>query len=103
LFGRGEAAILDSDHDTGGHFIERFASAFHAQVPLVPAHTRSLRPMPFATAVLGQRMVRGKGGGFSAAGSGGWTASKWFIEDNEAEAEVFFNFDLSAGVREFSE
>ena len=100
-FAGSEAIIAVPDQEIGSRFVERFARAFHTAVP-APAERRALRPTPFPTAMLGESMKREKGG-FRSAGTGNWTASKWFFEDNGNEAEVFFNFSVSDGVGEFSE
>jgi hypothetical protein len=97
----GHATIITPDAHAGGQFIERFATAFRSQVP--PARTPTpLRATPFSIAVLGEGLRRDEQG-LNGDGNGGWTALKWFLKDEALDAEVFFNFDLSAQVGEFSE
>ena len=47
-------------------------------------------------------MKRSPEGGFSGHG-GGWSATKWFLQRDGFEAEVFFNYDLTEMKGEFSE
>src|SRR6185503_14596522 len=42
-------------------------------------------------------------GGFKPGPAGGWTATKWFLQTESAEAEVFFNYSIADGRAEFSE
>jgi hypothetical protein len=53
------------------------------------------------TAVLGTSLARGAGGGFK--GRGDWSATKWFLQNGQEEAELFFNFNLVSGQAEFAE
>jgi len=53
--------------------------------------------------VLGNNLVRDPAGGFKDGRRGTWTATKWFLQAETAEAEVFFNYSLSEKRAEFSE
>lgn len=98
----GEARLSVSDAAAGARFVDAFAKAFHTQSPLI----RSNNPtglLSAQTAVLGTELVPAKGGGFRGGRDGTWTATKWFVQDEPMEAEVFFNFSLSEKRAEFSE
>ena len=98
----GEAFLAVSDPSVGAAFVEAFAKAFHQ--PLPPR--QGDKPPGFlklATAVLGSNLVRDPKGGFSAGRKGTWTTTKWFLQSDTAEAEVYFNFSAAAGRAEFSE
>lgn len=96
-----EAMIAVSDPTAGARFVEVFARAFHQPLPA----SRNDKPrgrVRIQTAVLGRNLKRNPDGGFS--GNGSWTATKWFLaEDELGEAEVFFNFSLREQRAEFSE
>jgi hypothetical protein len=100
-FGFGKSLVAVADADTGGRFLDRFATAFSTQVP-APRTRAPLRATPFSIAVLGNNMSRGPAG-LGRGDAGGWTGTKWFLQDEGLEAEVFFNYDLGARVGEFSE
>lgn len=98
----GEALIAVSDPGAGGQFVEAFARAFHAQPP--PSHGN--KPAGFLklhTAVLGEGLARDAKGGFKGGRGGTWSATKWFLQDDTAEAEVYFNYSPSEKRAEFAE
>jgi hypothetical protein len=98
----GKARMAVNDSAQGAKVIETLAQAFHA----TPPAARSGQPpchIEMTTAVLGEDLRRDPAGGFKGK-SGGWTATKWFIEDEDTgEAEVYFNFSLSSGEAELCE
>jgi hypothetical protein len=100
-FGFGKSLVAVADADTGARFVERFAGAFRTPVP--PPRTRApLQATTFSIAVLGTNMSRSLTG-VGGHDGGGWTGTKWFLQDEGLEAEVFFNYDLGAHIGEFSE
>jgi hypothetical protein len=60
------------------------------------------KPLFINTAILGKKLDREAGGGFVGEG-GGWTATKWFLEQDGRSGEVYFNYNLSKRQGEFSE
>lgn len=98
----GEAVITVADAGAGARFIETLAKAFHQTPP--PAHGQkpSLQ-VKMQTAVLGTGLVHDPRGGFKDGRNGTWVATKWFLQDEAAEAEVFFNFSTKEMRAEFSE
>lgn len=99
----GEARLALSNPAHGPYFIEAFAEAFHQKAP--PRHGE--KPPGFITiqtAQLGSNLVRDTvSGGFREGRRGGWTATKWFLQDEIAETEVFFNYSIAEKRAEFSE
>src|SRR6185369_4131920 len=86
----GEARLAVSDASAGARFIEAFAKAFHLQS--TPSHgNKPAGLLKMNTAVLGNNLVRDPAGGFKDGRWGTWAATKWFLQDETAEAEVFFN------------
>jgi hypothetical protein len=100
-FGFGRAALVAPDAATGARLVARFAAAFGAPSP-PPRAARPLSLRPFASALLGVDGERIPGGGFRSRG-GTWTATKWFLQREGLEAEVFFNYSLAEKRGEFSE
>jgi len=98
-FSFGDAVIITSSPEAGQRFVERFATAFHAEVPATRAR-HPLQATTFGMAILGRNMKEGPAGLHEG---GGVTGTKWFLQDEHLEAEVFFNFDLDAKVGEFAE
>lgn len=97
----GKVMLTVPDGGAGKRLVQTFARVFKGEVPPeVPA--RSLRPRPFSAAFLARGARRSPGGGFAGRG-GGWTATKLFLQKDDLEAEVFFNFDLGQKKGEFSE
>ncbi|MBL8956408.1 MAG: hypothetical protein JNK82_36880 [Myxococcaceae bacterium] len=82
-----------------------FADAFDAKFGGAPGPVKAKKPGPLAmgVAVLGQDVVRHKGGGFGNAGEGSWVATKLFPEVGDRQGEVFFNWSVDEGHAEFSE
>jgi hypothetical protein len=59
-----------------------------------------------ATAHLGDDLSASSGGnaGFTPGeGRGRWSATKWFVQNDGFEAEVYFNYNLADGFAEFTE
>jgi hypothetical protein len=100
-FGWGRGVLAIGNPSDGARFVELFAKAFHQELPASHGN-RPLGVVKVNTAVLGSDLVRDRGGGFKT-GRGRWTATKWFLEDENGEAEVFFNYNLSEKRAEFSE
>lgn len=98
----GEAMIAVSDATAGAHFVDVLAKAFHQTPP--PSHGQEpTLQVKMQTAVLGTGLVRDPHGGFKDGRNGSWVATKWFLQDDMAEAEVFFNFSTKEQRAEFSE
>ncbi len=97
----GKVVLTVPDAAAGKRLVETFGRAFKGPVPPEGAG-RPLRPRPFTAAFLARGARRSPGGGFSGRG-GGWTATKLFLQRDDLEAEVFFNFDLGQKKGEFSE
>ena len=98
----GEAFLAVSRPSAGAGFVEAFAKAFHQ--PLPPRQGE--KPPGFlkmSTAILGANLVRDPQGGFTTGRKGTWTTSKWFLQSETAEAEVFFNYSVATGRAEFCE
>jgi hypothetical protein len=98
----GQAVISVNNREAGGRFIELFGKAFQGKVPKLLKQPQALEPLFINTAILGENQNRGEGGGFSDEG-GGWTATKWFPENDGLSGEVFFNYNLNKRLGEFSE
>ena len=100
--GWGEAFLAASNSPAGAAFVEAFATAFHQALP--PRYGD--KPPGFLkmnTALLGANLVRDAGGGFTQGRKGTWTTTKWFLQSETAEAEVFFNYSVATGRAEFCE
>ena len=98
----GEAFLAVSNPSAGAGFVEAFSKAFHQ--PLPPRHGE--KPPGFlkmGTAMLGANLVRDPKGGYTTGRKGTWTTTKWFLQSETAEAEVFFNYSVAAGRAEFCE
>lgn len=100
-FGWGRGMLTVGNASDGARFVELFAKAFHQELPASHGDKPS-GVVKVNTAVLGSNLVRDRSGGFTT-GRGKWTATKWFFEDENGEAEVFFNYNLSEKRAEFSE
>src|SRR5437867_5998792 len=98
----GEAMIAVTDTAAGARFIESFAKAFHQKPPPSYGQRASLQ-VKMQTAVMGTGLIRDPHGGFKDGRQGRWTATKWFLQDETAEAEVFFNYSIAEKRAEFSE
>jgi hypothetical protein len=94
--GFGKGIITVPDREAGARFLARFGAAFKTAPP-PPRRATPLQATPFSIAVLGTSMKPIRGG------SETWSATKWFLQDEDLEAEVFFNYDLDGKVGEFSE
>lgn len=89
------AIFFANDREKGERLLGLFAREFRQSVP-VPKSPQPLQPLQLATAVLGENMdgSPGGGGGFRTGSGGTWTATKWFLQNEGLEAEVYFNYDL---------
>ena len=98
----GESMITVADAAAGARFVEAFAKAFHQTPP--PSHGQSpTLKIKMQTAVLGTGLIRDPHGGFRDGRNGTWVATKWFLQDETAETEVFFNYSTAEKRAEFSE
>ena len=98
----GESMIMVADAATGARFVEAFAKAFHQTPP--PSHGKSpTLQVKMQTAVLGAGLIRDPHGGFKDGRKGTWVATKWFLQDETAETEVFFNYSIAEKRAELSE
>jgi hypothetical protein len=98
----GEASITVANREVGGQFVEAFAKAFHQTSPPSHGQTPTLQ-VKVHTAILGTRQVKSPEGGFKGGRKGSWVATKWFLEDEMGESEVFFNYSAAERRAEFSE
>ncbi|MFT4181624.1 MAG: hypothetical protein QM636_06860 [Rhizobium sp.] len=94
-FSRGAFRHVPGSRPT--QFFEHLAKALAANAP--GAANAKLETLPFGMAFLRAATARLPGGGFGG-GPGNWYATKLFL--GEAEAEVYFNFNLVSGEAEFS-
>jgi hypothetical protein len=94
------AALIPSDRDKGARFVTELAGGLHAPIP-PERSSQPLRPQKLGTAVLGEHLSPPEQG--LTANGGNWTATKWFIQNEGLDAEVFFNYDLDGGRAAFSE
>ena len=95
-----EAILAVSDSDSADSFLNSLSSAFHQELP----KRRMGHPKGFFkmhTAVLGSNLNLLPDGGFG--GKGNWSATKWFLEEDGREAEIFFNFSIIDKRAAFSE
>ncbi len=99
-FSFGKAMLTVPSAVDGAKIVDRFATVFHAKPP-PGAPAQPLRFVPISVAVLGRGQARRASSGFG--GTGGWTATKLFLQRPGLEAEVFFNFDLEDKRGEFAE
>jgi hypothetical protein len=79
--------LVVPDREAGAGFLARFGAAFKTPAP-PPRTATPLQATPFSIAILGTSM-RQRG-----SVSQTWSATKWFLQDEGLEAEVFFNYDL---------
>ncbi len=89
-----------SDSEAADGFLSAFTAAFRQQLP----RRREGKPRGFLkmpTAIFGSDLERLQDGSFQ--GKGNWTATKWFLQDDDRDAEVFFNFNICEKWAEFSE
>jgi hypothetical protein len=98
----GEAVLTVADAVAGARFVETLAKAFHQPLPASRGQKPALH-VKMRTAVLGTSLVRDPRGGFKDGRTGNWVATKWFLQDETAEAEIFFNFSTKEKRAEFSE
>jgi hypothetical protein len=98
----GEAMIIVSDAAAGARFVETFAKAFHQTPPPAYGQNPTLR-LKMQTAEFGRNLVRDPRGGFKDGSGGSWSATKWFLQDDMGEAEVFFNYSPADKLAEFAE
>jgi len=85
----GEAFIAVNDSRAGSAFVDAFSKAFHQPSP--PRYgDKPPDRLKMNTAVLGANLVRSPQGGFRDGRKGTWTATKLFLQNDTAEAEVFF-------------
>src|SRR5262245_33591014 len=89
----GEAFIAVNDSKAGAAVVEVFSKAFHQASPSRYGDKPS-GSLKMQTAVLGANQIRSAKGGFQDGRKGTWTATKWFLQNEAAEAEVFFNYSV---------
>ncbi len=94
------AQILPGDRTAGAKFIADLAQALQEEIPPTPT-PQPLAPLKIPTAVLGKNLSSPAEGLKSAAGT--WVATKWFIQNEGLDAEIYFNYDLATNQAEFSE
>ena len=92
----GKGIVVVTHPQVGARFLQRFSGAFKTPVP-PPRTATPLEATPFSIAILGTSMRQASGA------SKTWLATKWFLQDEGLEAEVFFNYDLDGKVGEFAE
>jgi hypothetical protein len=98
----GKAVLIVKDREAGARFVEMFSKAFSGKLPTYVNQAHVPKPLSINTAILGYNMERERDGGFSET-AGGWTATKWFPEQDGLSGEIFFNFNLDKRQGEFSE
>ena len=98
----GRAVLIVKDREAGGRFVASFSKSFPAVLPKPMDRPHVPKPLFINTAILGINMGREAEGGFAGEG-GGWTATKWFLEDDGHSGEVYFNYNLTKRQGKFSE
>jgi hypothetical protein len=98
----GKAVLAVANRDAGDRFLHVIAKGFHTNVPRSRDSSISLEPLSMGTAVLGENLNKSADGGYSGTG-GGWTCTKWFLQQDGFDAEVFFNYNLQSLRGEFTE
>jgi hypothetical protein len=98
----GKAVLIVKDREAGARFVELFSKAFSTKLPSPPKQAHTPAPFSIGTAILGENVTRTEQGGFFGRG-GGWTATKWFPEEDGRSAEVYFNYNAAKREGEFSE
>lgn len=96
----GKVILTVPGRDDGKRLVDLFAKRFRAPAPA----ERSAQPLafrPFSAVFLASDAKR-TSGGFAGKG-GGYYATKLFLQRPSVEAEVFFNFNLTAKEGQFSE
>lgn len=93
----GDMMLVPTTADAGAHFVRAFAAAFHVDVP--PAVSGTLGPVRINVALLGHALADHGNDGFS--GTGTWDATKWFLDDGEAE--MFFDVSVAERAGMWSE
>jgi hypothetical protein len=95
-----KAAIVAPDRATGERILGLFGAEF-APAP-VARSPQALKPMEVPIALLGEKLAR-TSRAFTGAGTGTWTATKFFFSQQGYDGEVFFNFDLTNRKGEFAD
>lgn len=98
----GRAVLILKDREAGGRFVALFSKSFPAALPKAMDRPHVPKPLSINMAILGINMGREAEGGFVGEG-GGWTTTKWFLEDDGRSGEVYFNYNLTKRQGEFSE
>src|SRR5262249_21873139 len=98
----GKAVLVVKNREAGGRFVELFSKSIPGIVPKAVEKPYMPKPLFINTAILGQNLAREAKGGFSGEG-GGWTATKWFPEQDDRSGEVYFNYNLAKRQGELSE
>jgi WD40 repeat protein len=99
----GEAVLVVADASAGARFVESFAQAFHQTAPPMRAGQAPSLRIEMQTAVLEAAAIRDPRGGFSEGPGGTWVGTKWFLQDEMAETEVYFNYSTAEKRAEFTE
>ncbi len=92
--------ILPGDRQAGGHLVDALAKTFQLPSPDPPS-LQPLQPLKLHTAVLGENLSGPREGLKEKQGS--WVDTKWFIQNEGLDAEVFFDYNLSSARAAFSE
>lgn len=98
----GVSTIAVTDREAGARFVAAFAKAFHQPPP--PSHGQSpTLQLKASTAILGTGQEKNPEGGFKDGRKGSWVATKWFVQDDLGESEVYFNYSIKEKRAEFAE
>lgn len=94
------AAFVPSDRRAAQEFVAALATGLGHTLP-PEQHPEPLSVVQFGMQVLGKRLGAPAQGLTPAAGN--WAAAEWFIPSEDADANVIFSLDLTAGRAVFSE
>lgn len=106
----GEGMIVVDSATEGATLLEKFGRALRTPLPAA-RESRPLVPLKFNTTILGEGMARSPEGptkqgepqGRFHGNHGEWTATKWFLEQDGHDAEVYFNWNPNTLKGEFLE
>lgn len=101
----GDGVLIAPDQASAEKLLGAFAAYLRMTAPTTEA-TSEPRPLSMRVGIFARDLIRDPAiGSFTQHPSGTWTCSKLTIEVDalEVAAEIYFNFDPSRGVGEFSE
>ena len=103
-----EAILWVNDRSAGDRLISLLSDAWDQKEPPPASPPAALKTMKVSMAVLAQHLKSGDGGQIRSDDSdlpgskrGNWTATRWSIDEDGLEAELWCNYNFSEGRGEF--